>query len=73
MPWHTIGEIARCAGRHRTGKIGPNGSPRSKRCPVILVIGAQFYLHESKPYCEACAHDPEQEINARVRCVKLTA
>lgn len=63
MPWHYIGELARCAGRHDLG-TGLDGKLRSRRCKTVLVIGARFLLHDSKPYCEACAKLIEQPSNA---------
>lgn len=64
--WHVIAEPAQCRGR-----IGPYPEPgerdRRRRCKQILWVGAWFYLHDGKPYCEACATSEKQDINAEPR------
>jgi hypothetical protein len=40
------------------------GRPADKRCRTPLLVGSWFWLEGKKPYCETCATDPEQELNA---------
>jgi hypothetical protein len=56
--WHMTAETVRCKGR-------PGTNPR--RCKTILWVGSWFYLHGKKPFCAACAVDPEQDVNAQQR------
>jgi len=47
MAWYQIGEDARCKGR-------PQGRGK-RRCRVLLVVGAWFWLEGDKPLCPTCA------------------